>query len=127
MKQKEVVNHLWKRGTDLQQGLQKTIQQMDLPIEIRGYPYRLLQSVKDESGNDSLLLKSILYQECIEKGILFGPGAILHSYSHNVDDTSKTIEVFSQAGEMLQKAMNSPDPSKFLKGNVMKPVLKFPV
>lgn len=127
IKEKGVISHIWNRGSELQHELQKIIKQMDLPIEILGYPHRLVLLVKDNFGNDSLLLKSILYQECVERGIIYGPGAILHSYSHSTDDTKITLKVFADAAEVLKKAMDSNDPSQFLRGKPMKPVLKFPL
>lgn len=127
LKESNAIQHLWEMGKNLKQGLQQVVEKLELPIEIQGYPHRLKLLVKDESGNDSLLLKSILYQECIERGIMFGPGAILHSYSHMPSDTVKTVEVFTEAGEVLKKALDSPNPKELLRGEVMKPVLKFPV
>lgn len=125
IKEKNVVRYIWERGTELQKGFNKIIEQLDLPINIRGYPPRLKLFVKDENGNDSMLLISILFQECIKRRIMFGPGTIFNSFSHNSDDSQKTITVFSEACEVLKKAINSSNPKEFLKGKPMKPVLTF--
>ncbi len=127
LKEKNVNSYLWNKGTELKTAFQKIVQKLDLPVEIMGLPHRLGLLVKDNSGTDSLLLKSILYQECIERGIIFGPGSILHTFSHNSDDTKKTVDVFTDAAEILKKSIDSGDPAKFLRGKQMKPVLKFPV
>lgn len=127
LKEKNVNSYLWNKGTELKTAFQKIIQKLDLSIEITGLPHRLGLFVKDNSGADSLLLKSILYQECIQRGIIFGPGSILHTFSHNDDDTKKTVDKFTDAAEILKKSINSGNPSKFLRGKQMKPVLKFKI
>jgi len=127
LKEKNVNSYLWNKGIELKTAFQKIIQKLDLPVEVIGLPHRLALLVKDNAGADSLLLKSILYQECIERGVMFGPGSVLHTFSHNSDDTKKTINVFTDAAEILKKSLNSDDPTKFLRGKQMKPVLKFPV
>lgn len=127
IKEKNVVSYIWNRGTQLKTIFQKITQQLNLPIDVIGLPHRVGLLVKDDSGVDSLLLKSILYQECVQRGVIFGPGSILHTFSHTDDDTKKTAEVFTEAAETLRKAIDSKNPSKFLHGNIMKPVLKFPV
>lgn len=127
LKEKNVNSYLWNKGIELKTKFQKIIQNLDLPVEVIGLPHRLGLLVKDNSGVDSLLLKSILYQECIERGVMFGPGSVLHTFSHNSDDTKKTINVFTDAAEILKKSLDSGDPTKFLHGKQMKPVLKFPV
>ncbi len=127
LKEKNVNSYLWNKGIELKTAFQKIIQKLDLPVEVIGLPHRLGLLVKDNSGADSLLLKSILYQECIERGVMFGPGSVLHTFSHNSDDTKKTINVFTDAAEILKKSLDSGDPTKFLRGKQMKPVLKFPV
>lgn len=127
IKEKNVSSFLWNKGNSLKNAFQKIIKQMDLSIDIMGYPHRLGLIIRDQFGNDSLLLKSILYQECIERGIIFGPGSILHTFSHNEEDMEKTVNGFTEALEILKKSLNSKDPSKFLKGKPMKPVLIFPI
>jgi glutamate-1-semialdehyde aminotransferase len=125
IKEKKVTSYIWEKGEELKTEFQKIINQTDLPIEIIGFPHRLFINVN--SADDSNILKSILYQECIQRGILFGPGAILHTYSHDSDDTKKTVQSFAEAADVLKKSIISDDPSKFLKGQPMKPVLRFPV
>lgn len=127
LKEKNVNTYLWNKGAELKTAFQKILQQLDLPIDIVGMEHRLGLFVNDESKMDPFLLKSILYQECIERGIVFGPGSILHTFSHTSEDTKKTISVFADAAEILKKAIDSGDPSQFLHGEIMKPVLKFPV
>jgi len=127
LKEKNVNSYLWNKGIELKTAFQKIVQKLDLPVEVIGLPHRLGLFVKDNSGTDSLLLKSILYQECIERGVIFGPGSILHTFSHNSNDTKKTVDVFTDAAEILKKSIDSGDPAKFLRGKQMKPVLKFPV
>jgi glutamate-1-semialdehyde aminotransferase len=127
LKETGALRHVRQTGVELKAALTRVIDKQNLPIEIQGMPHRLKISVKDGSGKESLLLKSILYQECVERGVIFGPGAVLHTYSHSAEDTKKTAEVFAEAGEVLAKAAGHPDPSEFLRGEVMKPVLRFPV
>lgn len=122
IREKNIPIYLKNKGNQLKNSFQKIIEQNDLLIDIVGCPHRLQLMIREQNEN---LFKSILLQECVERGIIFGPGAIMHSYSHSDDDTKKTVEVFSNACEVLKKALNSPDPKKFLRGKPMRPVLKF--
>ena len=127
LKEKKVNNYLWNKGTELKSAFQKILQQLDLPIDIIGLPHRLGFSIQNISDLDPFLIKSILFQECVQRGIIFGPGSILHTFSHDSDDTKKTVDVFADASEFLKKAIDSNEPLKYLRGKKMKPVLKFPV
>lgn len=127
IREKNVTSYLWNKGIELKSEFQKIINQTDLPIEIIGFPHRLYMNIKCDSVDESNILKSILYQECIQRGLLFGPGAILHTFSHDSEDTKKTVQSFAEAAAFLKKSIISGNPLKFLKGNPMKSVLRFPV
>ncbi|MEM3006429.1 MAG: aminotransferase class III-fold pyridoxal phosphate-dependent enzyme, partial [Candidatus Nitrosotenuis sp.] len=127
IKEKNVITYLWNKGSELKTNFQKIVRQMNLPVDVIGLPHRIGLIVKDDSGAESITLKSILYQECVKRGIIFGSGSIFHTFSHTDDDTKKTVEAFIDAAEILRRSIDSEDPSKFLHGNPMKPVLKFPV
>jgi len=127
IREKNVTSYVWNKGIELKSEFQKIINQTDLPIEIIGFPHRLCMNIKCDSVDESNILKSILYQECIQRGLLFGPGAIFHTFSHDSEDTKKTVQSFAEAAAVLKKSIVSGNPSKFLKGNPMKSVLRFPV
>ena len=69
--------------------------------------------------------KSLFYQETIKNGLLFGPGAVLLSYSHSRKDIDKTLEICEKTLYKMKKIENIKNPQKLLKGKPIKPVMTF--
>ena len=125
IRNENVSKKIWYSGDRLKNQMKKIIEELDLPLNIIGLPHRFNITVNID--HDPFLIRSIINQECIENGILFGQGQILHTFSHSQNDYEKTIDVFRIAGEYLKKAIDSKNPKRFLRGEQMKPVLKFPI
>jgi len=92
---------------------------------MEGTDIRSVINYCNNQNRPSLILKSLFYQETIKNGILFGPGAVLLSYSHTQNDVKKTLAVCENAMKHMKKIENSKIPKKYLKGNPIKPVMTF--
>ena len=92
---------------------------------VQGLPVRSVIVCRDKLNKPSLLLKSLFYQETIKRGILFGPGAILLSYSHSKSDIYKTLRVCESSLKILKNAIENNTVETTLKGNPMKTVMTF--
>ena len=105
IKNKPVIEHCWDIGSALMEGFNRISSELQLDAKIVGLPIRGSIVCRDEKGDPSNLLKSILLQELIEKGIMFGPGAVFVSYSHTKKDIEKTLssckEVYDDTQERI--------------------------
>lgn len=122
---KPVIEHCWNMGRALMDGFNKIASELSLDIEIAGLPIRGSIVCKDENGNPSNLLKSILLQELIERGIMFGQGAVFISYSHTKEDIENTLKSCREAMLILKRGIENGNVSSLLRGEEMKKVMTF--
>ena len=107
------------------EGFNKIASELSLDVEIVGLAIRGSIICRDENGNPSNLLKSILLQELIERGVMFGPGAVFISYSHTKEDIKNTLKSCKEAMLVLKKGIENGNISTLLRGEEMKKVMTF--
>ncbi len=125
MQTKPVIEHSWKIGKKLHDGFNKIAKNLELDFRIEGLSVRGTIICNDKDGKPSNLLKSVLLQELIQRGIMFGPGAVFVSYSHNQKDIQTTLLKCEDAMKFIKKEMMVKPISKLLKGEEMKKVMTF--
>ena len=128
-KEKPVIKKMWNNGTILMNEFNKISNESSLPIGLSGYPVRMKLIGKDAQGNDSILVRSLLIQELVKRGIFMHPGIEYISYSHEKIDIKKTIDAFIDSIPILKKAISENKIKSYLEGNPAKPVynlIKFP-
>jgi glutamate-1-semialdehyde 2,1-aminomutase len=125
IKEKPVIKHCWSLGKFFISNFNRMAEEIGVNICLEGIPVRSKIVCKDENGDPSLLLKSLFYQECIKRGILFGPGYIFLSYSHSKKDITNTLKVCEMSMKILKSAIQEKNVKKILKGNEMKQVMTF--
>ena len=99
----------------LHSGINSFAESIGLDLRIYGKPPRGGISVKNSSGEEDLLLKSVFLQETVKRGILYG-GPVFVSYSHTRADIDKTVAASCEALSVLKKAIDSGDPASVLEG-----------
>ena len=122
---KPVIEHLWRMGEKLHKGFNEISEKLELNFKMEGIPVRGSIVCYDENGEPSNILKSILFQELIRKGIMFGPGAIFVSYSHNLKDINQTLRKCDEVMKFIKKEISTKDPNRILKGSQMRKVMTF--
>ena len=122
---KPVIEHSWNIGKKLHDGFNKISNDLELNFKMEGLPIRGSIICYDDNGKPSNLLKSILYQELIQRGVMFGPGAVFVSYSHSDKDIKSTLLNCEKAMKFIKKEMEKKPISKILKGEEMKKVMTF--
>jgi glutamate-1-semialdehyde 2,1-aminomutase/spore coat polysaccharide biosynthesis protein SpsF len=122
---KNVIEHIWKIGRYLIEGIQKFIEENGLEgyVEIRGLPPRMVMTFKDEEGRESLEMKSLFQQECIKRGVLF-TGAHNISLAHTEEIVDKTLEVYEECLIILQDGIEKDNIKEKLEGSVVNPVFR---
>jgi glutamate-1-semialdehyde aminotransferase len=88
-----------------------------------GYPIRNIVSLKDEKGQESLLLKTFFQQEAVARGVLF-VGYHNFSFSHTDADIRKTLNVYDEVMAELKDALAKGDIRKRLRGKELQPVFR---
>ena len=76
-------------------------------------------------GNDGLLIKSVLQQECCARGIL-AAGWHAPSYAHTIEDVEETLDVYDQAFAIIAEGLAAEDLSDRLHGRMVEPVFRKP-
>jgi glutamate-1-semialdehyde 2,1-aminomutase/spore coat polysaccharide biosynthesis protein SpsF len=120
-----VIPHLWSQGRKLRDGYNVLSKHFGLETTTQciGLSPRTILTFKDESGHDSLLLKSLFQQECLKRGILFSGGHNI-CFSHTDADIDRTLRVYRTALEILAQAIGEGDVSDKLEGKPMEPVFR---
>ncbi|HEY2990939.1 MAG TPA: aminotransferase class III-fold pyridoxal phosphate-dependent enzyme [Candidatus Binatia bacterium] len=127
MREKNVIAHLWEQGQRLKDGYNVLVRAFGVErnTECVGLPPRTVTVFKDDTGTESLLLKSLFQQECLRRGILFSGGHNL-SFSHSHDDIDRTLRVYRSAMEVLAQAIRYGDAPERLEGEPVKAVFRKP-
>jgi glutamate-1-semialdehyde-2,1-aminomutase len=127
MREKNVIAHLWEQGQRLKDGYNLLARAFGVERNTQcvGLPPRTVAVFKDDSGAESLALKSLFQQECLKRGILFSGGHNL-CLSHSHDDIDRTLRAYRSAMEVLAEAIRHGDASAKLEGEPVKAVFRKP-
>jgi len=121
---KPVIQKSWNNGLLIMEEFNKIAKEQELDIHMSGFPVRRLLTCKDSNGQDSLLIKSLLIQEMIKKGIFMHPSVGYISFSHEKEDIQKTITAFTEVVPLIKKAITENNIEYYLNGKPAKPVYK---
>ena len=124
-KEKPVIKHCWSLGESFISNFNRMAEEIGVNVKMEGLPIRSKIVCKDETNKPSVLLKSLFYQECVKRGILFGPGYVFLSYSHSKKDIEKTLKVCKISMNILKNAIKNKNVKNSLTGNKMKQVMTF--
>jgi glutamate-1-semialdehyde aminotransferase len=119
-----ICDHMWKLGKLIKDSFNKFAEDYQLNAKCIGFPPRMKLLFFDETGNDSLLFKSLFLQELIEMGIFMHPNTILLSYSHQLEDIEYTLECMSKSLQFLKKSIDSGSVKSNLRGEIAKQVIQ---
>jgi len=122
-----VIGQLWNRGRQLQDGFNVLARELRVSQLTRciGLPPRTVFTFHDETGGESLLLKSLFQQECIKRGVLLSAGQNL-ALAHGETEVDQTLRVYRAALEVLARAVASGEPARWLEGTPVEPVFRRP-
>lgn len=123
--EKEVIAHLWELGRQLNDGFKVLAQEFGVERFMRssGLAPRTVISFFDDSGRDSLLVKSLFQQECLKRGVLFSGGQNI-CFSHSAADIEQTLRVYRSAMEIVGAALRQNNVREKLEGAPVEPVFR---
>ncbi len=119
-----VFERIQENGTVLFDGIKNLIDKHDLDgnIRIKGYPAR---NVMEYSGDahDGLLIKSVIQEMAIGRGILCG-GYHVVTYSHTKEDVDKTLFAYDEIFKTISEQMRQGKLKELLKGKMVSAVFR---
>jgi len=123
LKENNVPEYLATQGKKLKDGYNKIAEELNMPYtKCIGYECRSLITFDVSAGNP-LELKSLVQQEMIKRGVLWG-GFHNMSYSHSDEDIKYTLKVYRDVLPILKKAVDEKNVSGYLKGKPVEPVFR---
>jgi glutamate-1-semialdehyde aminotransferase len=123
LKEKNVPAYLAAQGKKLKDGYNAIAQELDIPYtKCIGYECRSLMTFDASAGNP-LELKSLVQQEMIKRGILWG-GFHNMSFSHTDEDIEYALKAYKDVLPILKKAVEEKNVKRYLKGEPVEPVFR---
>jgi glutamate-1-semialdehyde 2,1-aminomutase len=123
MREMAVPQYLARQGTVLRDGYNELCREFGLGFtRCIGYPWRSLVTF-DPSAGDPLVVKALLQQEMIRRGILWG-GIHNLCFSHRDGDIARVLEAYREALPVVAAAVESGDPAAALRGQPLEPVFR---
>ena len=125
LREKNVIEHLWRQGARLRDGYNALALEAGLAslTQCLGYPPRTVLAFADGAGAESLATKSLFQQEMIKRGILIAGGFNL-CYAHSDDDIRRTLEACGDALAILARARAEDRVEASLEGPIIQPVFR---
>lgn len=123
IKDKNVPDYLSKQGEKLKTGYNKIAESLGLDYtKCSGYNCRTIITFDAKAGNP-LELKSLVQQEMIKRGILWG-GFHNMSFSHSYEDIEYTLKAYSEVLQILKDAVDKNKVKEMLRGEPVEPVFR---
>jgi len=123
LKEQNVPEYLARQGKKLKDGYNLIAVELNMPYtKCIGYECRSLITFDASAGNP-LEMKSLVQQEMIKRGILWG-GFHNMSFSHNDEDIEYTLKAYRDVLPILKKAVNEKNVLGYLKGEPVEPVFR---
>ena len=121
--QNPVVETLYARGRRLREGIQRTVDELQLArnFVLVSRDCNLIFGTRDEEGKPSQPYRTLFMQELVSRGVI-APSFVV-SFSHSEEDIDRTIEVVSDALAIYRRALDE-GIEKYLKSQSVKPVFR---
>jgi glutamate-1-semialdehyde aminotransferase len=124
LRDKDVPADMARKGQKLMDGYNDIATELGIRdiTHCKGHPARGLV-VFDDKGGQSLLMKSLVQQELIKRGILWS-GFHNMCYSHSKADMDYTLEAYGEVLAELKAALENGDLASRLRGKPVQPVFR---
>ena len=122
MREKDVQAHLARQGRKLRDGYNQIAVELGIDgyTRCKGHPARTLVTF-DTSVGDPLLLKSLVQQEMIKRGVLWS-GFHNVNFSHTDEDVAYILDAYRDALPVLEQAVEEGTVAQSLRGQPVQPV-----
>lgn len=123
LREKNVPKYLNDQGRKLKDGYNSIAQKLGMDYtKAIGYNWRSMATF-DEKAGDPLVLKSLMQQEMIKRGVLW-QGFHNMSFSHSDVDVDYTLQALEESLSVLKKAVDENKLKEMLRGEPVQPVFR---
>lgn len=123
LREKNVSKYLNDQGRKLKDGYNSIAQKLGMDYtKAIGYNWRSMATF-DEKAGDPLVLKSLMQQEMIKRGVLW-QGFHNMSFSHSDVDVDYTLQALEESLSVLKKAVDENKLKEMLRGEPVQPVFR---
>ena len=120
---KNVPAYLSEKGKILKDGYNKIASELGMDYtKCIGYDCRTLITFDAKAGNP-LEMKSLVQQEMIKRGVLWG-GCHNMCFTHTDSDIEHTLKCYEEVLPVLKKAVDEKNVKKYMKGESLEPVFR---
>tara|TARA_B100000989_G_scaffold100035_1_gene73028 strand:- start:1357 stop:2733 length:1377 start_codon:yes stop_codon:yes gene_type:complete len=126
IKDHKVIPKIYKNGKLLKDSINFLIRNYNLEklLNCIGFDCRTILTFSDSKYGDNLVLKSIIQQELIKRGILWSAYHAI-SYCHTTKEINKTVNAFDFVFKKIRKIIDSEHKFiSYLEGKPVKPVFR---
>jgi len=109
LKEKNVIEYLWKIGEKLRNGLKDIIKDIGINAEVGGWPPMNSIHFKEEDRETARKMQQLFLQETAKRGILLRPTAMFICYSHTAQDIDRTLVACKEALRMVKSSVKDLD------------------
>jgi glutamate-1-semialdehyde 2,1-aminomutase len=122
----DVIGRLWQNGERLMGSFDKTLKRhgLDSRIKLSGFPPNLWMAVTDASGKSDMVLRTLMMQELIARGVMSQGLAYATTWSHTPDDLKVAEDTFEDVCSVVGPAVANGSYAGMLKGEPAKPVFR---
>ena len=118
MQEKNTITSCWDNGHKLMQEWNRVVSSYDINAKMKGYPVRMKMECLNSAGKESMVLKTLILQEMIKRGIFMSQGVSFISYSHSSEDIQKTINALEETCQIISKIGEEEKFHEMLEGKV---------
>lgn len=123
IRDKDVPKYLSEKGKLLKDGYNSIVEKFGINYtSCSGYNCRTIITFDASVGNP-LEMKTLVQQEMIKRGVLWG-GFHNMCFSHSYNDIEYTLKVYEEVLQILQKAVEDKNVKGYLKGEPLEPVFR---
>ncbi len=124
IREKNVPEHLVIQGAKLREGYNAIAEEFDISdyTKCYGFDCRTIITFDAKAGNP-LEMKSLVQQEMIKRGVLWG-GFHNMSFSHTDEDITHTLAAYRAVLQILKQMVIEGDIKKYLRGEPVEPVFR---
>ena len=96
LRRESVCDHLWHQGAAIRDGFNRLADAHGVPARMVGLPPRRVLELTPEKGVDPAALKGLIWQGCIDRGVLLGNANFI-SFAHDEEAVAGTLTAFDEA------------------------------
>ena len=124
IKKHNAIDHFWKTGQALMDGIKEAAKEVGAEkyINISGYGVKPAFSFNDETGEVSMVARTLFLQETIARGLLMP--YVVPCFSHKKETIDFAVECVRDALEVMKIAAESEGMNAAIEGAIVKPVFR---